>query len=84
MESSSLAAEIEAEKRRNLRDTIRHARWEAEMVKKLGMKWFRIRDEWLVKSYEADKKMWENPVVREALIKAVLLKDKVRTRKRSN
>lgn len=75
MTPGSLRAEVEKERKRNREDVIRHARWEAEMVRKMGKEWFRIRDEWLIKSYEADKKMWEDPVVREALIKAVLVRD---------
>ncbi len=84
MDTESIVAEIEEERRKNLKDIIRHAKWEAEMVKRMGIEWFRIRDEWLIESYEADKKMWENPAVREALIKAILLKDKIRIMKRSN
>ena len=35
MTSESLLEEIKEERRRNLEDVIRHARWEAEMVKKM-------------------------------------------------
>jgi len=37
--------ELEEEKKRNREDVVRYARWEAEMVKKLGAKWFKARDE---------------------------------------
>jgi len=83
MDNDSFLAEVEEERKKNLKDIIRHAKWEAEMVKRVGIEWFRIRDEWLIQTYEADKKMWENPAVREALIKAILLKDKIRAKRRS-
>lgn len=75
MSSRTVQAEILGERRRNLEDLIRHARWEAEMVKKMGKKWFKVRDEWLIRSYEADKAMLKDPVIREALIKAIKLVD---------
>ncbi len=78
MTSKSLLEGIEGERRRNLEDIIRHAWWEAEMVKKLGMKWFEIRDKWLIEAWEADKEMWKDPKIREALIRAVLAKDKLK------
>ncbi len=74
----SLLEEVEEERRRNLEDVIRHARWEAEMVKRLGMKWFEIRDKWLIEAWEADKEMWKDPKIRKALIRAVLAKDKLK------
>ena len=80
MTSESLLEEIREERRRNLEDIIRHARWEAEMVKKLGVKWFEMRDKWLVEAWEADRKLWEDPKVREALIKAILARDMVEKR----
>ncbi len=83
MSSGAVRAEIEGERRRNLEDLVRHARWEAEMVKKMGEEWFRVRDEWLIRSYEADKAMWKDPVIREALMKAIRAVDsrKLRTKK---
>ncbi len=78
MTPKSLLEEVEEERRRNLEDIVRHARWEAETVKRLGMKWFEIRDRWLLEAWEADKEMWKNPKIREALIKAVLAKDKLK------
>ena len=74
----TLKDEIEWERRRNLEDVIRHARWEARMVLEMGVEWFRARDNWLVEAWEADKEMWKNPKVREALIKAILAKDRVK------
>lgn len=47
------------------------------MVKRMGMKWFEIRDKWLIQSYEVDKEMWKDPKVREALIKAILARDRL-------
>ena len=74
--SGSLLEEAELEHRKNLEDIIRHARWEAEMVKKLGAKWFKIRDSWLIEAWLADAETWKNPRVKEALLKAILAKDK--------
>ena len=51
------------------------------MVKKLGMKWFEMRDNWLIEAWEADREMWRDPKVREALIKTILAKDKYHGRK---
>ncbi|MEB3778750.1 MAG: hypothetical protein GSR85_00745 [Desulfurococcales archaeon] len=28
------------------------------MVKRLGAKWFEMRDEWLLKAWEANREMW--------------------------
>jgi len=69
--------ELEADRRRNLEDVIKHARWEAEAARRLGRRWFELRDEWLIKAHEADKEMWEDARVREALVKAILAKDRV-------
>ncbi len=73
-----LLKEVEEDRKKNLEDIIRHARWEAEMVRKLGKKWFEMRDEWLLKTWEADREMWRNPKIREALIKAILARDKLK------
>ena len=78
---SAIVEEVEKERMRNLRDIIRHAQWEAEMVKKLGSKWFEQRDEWLIKAWEADKEMWKNPEIKQALIRTILAKDKLKQRK---
>ena len=61
--------DLEEERKRNLEDTIRQAKWNAFMVKKLGTKWFEIRDKWLQDSFEKDKEMWKDPKIREALLK---------------
>jgi len=50
------------------------------MVKKLGAKWFEQRDKWLIEAWEADREMWRDPKVREALIKAILAKDRQQAR----
>ena len=76
MASDTLIGELEGEKLKNKLDIIRHARWEAEMVKKLGSKWFEARDKWLMEAFESDRKMWQNPKIREALIKAILARNK--------
>ena len=70
--------ELELERLRNREDAVRHARWEAWMVRRLGEKWFEARDKWLSEALEADREMWKDPRVREALIKAILAKDKMR------
>ncbi len=59
MLNASMRKAIEEDHEKNLEDLIRHARWEAEMVKKLGVKWFKERDKWLNKSFEQDEKTWE-------------------------
>ena len=74
MSFKELRRELEEEKKRNLEDIIRHARWEAEMVKKLGSKWFEARDKWLWEALEADKEMWKDPKVRRALLKTIARK----------
>ncbi len=71
MSFKELKRELEEEKKRNLEDIIRHAKWEAEMVKKLGSKWFEARDKWLWEALEADKEMWRDPKVRRALLKTI-------------
>ena len=40
--------------RRNLEGVIEHAKWEAEMARKPGRRWFELRDGWLIRAYEAD------------------------------
>ncbi|MGY0287322.1 MAG: hypothetical protein ACUX7D_00945 [Candidatus Methanodesulfokora washburnensis] len=46
------------------------------MVKKLGRKWFEIRDRWLNEASK-DRELWRDPRVREALIRAILAKDRI-------
>ncbi len=75
--ASRFVEEAEADRRRNLEDIIRHARWEAEMVKKLGRRWFEARDRWLIQAHETDKEMLRYPKIREALVKSMLAKDKM-------
>ncbi|PUA31637.1 MAG: hypothetical protein B7O98_09060 [Zestosphaera tikiterensis] len=77
----SLHEEIEVERKKNLEDIIHYAKWEAETVKKLGRKWFDIRDRWLWESFKADKEMWRNPKVREALIKTITFIDKLKRKR---
>jgi hypothetical protein len=71
---------IEEDLRRNSEDMIRGAIWNAEMVKKLGRKWFEIRDRWLNEASK-DRELWRDPMVREALIRAILAKDRISTSK---
>ena len=78
MKPESLLEEVGEERGRNLVDIIRHARWEAVMVKRLGARWFEARDKWLIKAWEADREMWGDPKIREALIKAILAEDKLK------
>ena len=81
---STLADELREERHRNLEDTIRHARWEAEIARRLGRKWFEMRDNWLIQAYEADREMWKDPKVREALIKAILARNRKSRRSASS
>lgn len=71
---------IEEDLRRNSEDIIREAIWNAEMVKKLGRKWFEIRDRWLNEASK-DRELWGDQRVREALIRAILAKDRISTPK---
>jgi len=71
----TIREEIEETRRKNLISIIEHAKWEAEMVRRLGMKWFEMRDRWLIEAFEAVKEMWRDPRIREAEIKAIMAKD---------
>ncbi len=71
MNNVDFLRELEKDKKKNLEDIIRHALWEAEMVRKLGRRWFEIRDQWLWDSLEADKEMWRDPKIRGILLKAM-------------
>ncbi len=66
---------IEKDKKKIIEDEIEHAKWEAEMVKKLGNKWFEIRDKWLSEALREDQKLLKDPKIRESLIKAILAKN---------
>jgi len=76
--AESILEEVEETRRKNLASIIEHAKWEAEMVRRLGVKWFEMRDKWLIEAFEAAKEMWRDPKIREAEIKAVLAKDKLK------
>jgi len=80
----NIRREIDDERKRNLEDIIRYARWEAEMAKKLGVKWFELRDKWLWESFEADRERWRDPRVREALIKMIMVVDELKRRRCSS
>ena len=73
---NDLVRELGEERRRNLEDVVRQARWEAEMVRRMGVRWFEQRDAWLLRAWEADRELWRDPRVREALVKAILARDK--------
>jgi len=76
--SGSASREVEEMVRRNLEDIVRHAAWEAEMVRKLGEKWFEARDKWLLEAFERDREMQKDPDIRRALVQAILAKDRVK------
>jgi len=42
------------------------------MVKRMGTKWFEIRDRWLQEAFERDREMWKDPKIRKALIKTFI------------
>ena len=44
MVSEGVMAEVREDRIKNLKDLLRHARWEARMVREMGAKWFEIRD----------------------------------------
>jgi len=76
--AKSILEEIEETRRKNLASIIEHAKWEAEMVRRLGAEWFEARDRWLRETFEAVKEMWRDPRIREAEIKAILAKDRAK------
>jgi len=76
--AKSILEEIEETRRKNLASIVEHARWEAEMVKKLGVEWFEARDRWLIEAFEVARELWRDPKIREAEIKAILAKDRVK------
>ena len=70
--------ELEEERRRLREERVRQAVWEAEMVKKLGAKWFEMRDRWMVEAYRADVEAMRHPRIREAVLRAVLASARLR------
>jgi len=71
----SIPDTLREERSRNLRDAIRHARWEATMVKEQGEKWFLHRDRWLIEAWKADSELLKTDrKTREALIKTLTRK----------
>ncbi|MCE4604249.1 MAG: hypothetical protein F7B20_04700 [Aeropyrum sp.] len=80
MARNRLLRQLRDERRRNMEDVMRQARWEAEMVRKLGKRWFEIRDRWLLEAWRADREMWRIPAVREALVRAIMARDRLRRR----
>jgi len=74
----SILEEIEETRRKNLISIVEHAKWEAEMVRRLGAKWFEARDRWLIEAFEGVREMWRDPRIREAEIKAIMAKDRVK------
>ncbi len=76
--SEKLLEEFRKDRLRNLEDVVRHARWEAEMVRKLAGNGSRLGIEWLWEALESDQKLWRDPRIKEALIKAILVGDRWR------
>lgn len=77
-EGGEAIEELLEDRRRNLEDIIRHAIWNAEMVIRMGRRWFEIRDRWLNEAWRADMEMIKrNPEIREALIKSLEVKSKI-------
>jgi hypothetical protein len=68
---------VEEDRRINLEAVIRDATWNAEMVKKLGAKWFELRDRWLNEAQERDMEILKDPKARNALLKALATKSEV-------
>jgi hypothetical protein len=69
--------DVEEDRRINLKAVIRDAAWNAEMVKKLGAKWFELRDRWLNEAQERDVEILKDPKARSALLKALAAKSEV-------
>ncbi|ADM27600.1 hypothetical protein Igag_0773 [Ignisphaera aggregans DSM 17230] len=76
--TKSILEEIEETRKKNLISIIEYARWEAEMVRGLGVKWFEMRDRWLIEAFERVREMWRDHKIRETEIKAILAKDRVK------
>jgi len=76
--TKNILEEIEETRKKNLISIIEYARWEAEMVRGLGVKWFEMRDRWLIEAFERVREMWRDPKIRKAEIKAILAKDSVK------
>jgi hypothetical protein len=77
-EGGEAIEELLEDRRRNLEDIFRHAIWNAEMVIRMGRRWFEIRDRWLNEAWRADMEMIKrNPEIREALIKSLEVKSKI-------
>ncbi|MCD6488243.1 MAG: hypothetical protein J7K21_03355 [Desulfurococcales archaeon] len=74
MVDEELVRVLKKEHEKNLKEIIRQAVWNAEMVRKLGKKWFEIRDKWLEEAFKRDRELWRDPKIREALVKAILTK----------
>jgi len=55
----TLREEVEEVRRKNLASIVEHARWEAEMVRKLGVKWFEMGDKWLMEAFERTREAWK-------------------------
>jgi hypothetical protein len=68
---------VEEDRRINLKAVIRDAAWNAEIVKKLGAKWFELRDRWLNEAQERDMEILKDPKARSALLKALAAKSEV-------
>ncbi len=63
-------------RRRNARAIIIWAALNAEAVRRLGKRWFEIRDRWLQEAWRRDQELLRDPKIREAIIKAYQAMDK--------
>jgi len=75
--SALLKRMVEEDRRMNLEAVIRDAAWNAEVVKKLGAKWFELRDSWLNEAQERDMEILEESKARCALLKVLAAKSEV-------
>jgi len=80
--ADSPLSEVERVRRMNTIDILRYADWNAEIVKRMGRKWFKERDKWLEESLKADLEfMGKNPRAIEALLDALEVKAALEARK---
>ena len=70
-EKDSIENELLLERKRNLKDIIRYTKWNAEMVKRLGIEWFDIVGKWNESHWKGVYEAMKNPRIREATLRAI-------------
>ncbi|NPA96435.1 MAG: hypothetical protein GXO32_02390 [Crenarchaeota archaeon] len=75
LDRAEIEEEIRIERRKNLEDIIRWARWNAEMVLRHGLDW---SSKWVEESWRATMEALKNPEVRRAAIEAIKAIDRAK------